>query len=312
MEPFELAVIGYGAMGSGVYGPLLHTLTDRVRLGGLVEPDAARRARASATYAFATTHASVAELLAETRPQAALVLTAAVHHADVIRQLLESGVDVYTEKPDTYGLAEARALVDLARDRGCVYQVGQNRLFMTALTQVRDFLADTPVDFLHAEKSKTVRRTDPEYLLDDGIHVLSPLVWLAGDVAEVLSAVHVPGRMLSAHFRLASGGAAALLMHGDEGYWVERFLVHARGLSANVTTPDTVELYHDGRALTGGHVGRMKTLFGPGALMGFQAAVAHFLDCVESRAEPLGSAASLLRVHEIMNEIFALAGIPTL
>ena len=47
-------------------------------------------------------------------------------------------------------------------------------------------------------------------------------------------------------------------------------------------------------------------------LLGFQAAVDHFLDCVESRAEPRGSAASLLCVHELMNEIFAAAGIEQL
>ncbi len=312
MKPIELAVIGYGHMASAVYCPLLNTYTDRVRLGGLVEPDDVRRARACASYAFAGAHASVAELLDEARPQAALVLTPAQYHADVIRQLLAAGVDVYTEKPDTYSLAVARELVDLARERQCVYQVGQNRLFMTAIVRARDFLADATVDFIHAEKSKTVRRTDPEYLLDDGIHVLSPLLWLGGDVAEVLSAVHVPGRMLSAHFRFASGGAGALLMHGDAGYWVERFVAHAACHSINVMVPDTVELYREGQAVASGSVGRMKLLFDPASLNGFQAAVAHFLDCVESRAEPLGSAASLLRVHEVMNEVFTQAGIPTL
>lgn len=312
MNPIELAVIGYGFMGRGVYGPLLHTLADRARLGGIVDPDETCRNQARATYAFASAHSSVESLLSEARPHAALVLTPAQYHAEVIRKLLQAGVDVYTEKPDTCPLAEARELVALARENQCVYQVGQNRLFMTALTRTRDFLDGAPVDFIHAEKSKTVRRTDPEYLLDDGIHVLSPLLWLAGDVAKVLSAVHIPARMLSAHFRLASGGAAALLMHGDDGYWIERFLLHAPGRSANITTPDVVELFRDGQAAGSGHVERMKTLFDPACLNGFQAALAHFLDCVETRAEPTGSAASLLRVHEVMNEIFALAGIPTL
>lgn len=299
-------------MSSRTYCPLLHTLAGRVRLAAIVEPDETRRRQATATYAFAGSYVSVEELLADRRPQAALVLVPAAYHEPVIRQLLDAGVDVYTEKPDTPALAAARELVALATARGRVYQVGQNRLFMTALRRTREFLGDTPVDFIHAEKSKTVRRTDPEYLLDDGIHVLSPLLWLAGDIAEVLGAVHVPGRMLSAHFRLASGGAAALLMHGDDGYWVERFLLHGQGRSANVVTPDTVELYEQGRAVESGSVGRMTLLLNPVELMGFAGAVAHFLDCVESRAEPTGSAASLLRVHEVMNEVFALAGIPTL
>lgn len=312
MEPVNLAIVGYGSMSSRTYCPLLHAFADRIRLAAIVEPDATRRAEACRTYAFGASYPSVTELLDNAPPQAALVLAPAAHHADLIRPLLKAGVDVYTEKPDTYPIAVARELVDLARERGLVYQVGQNRLFMTALTRAKDFLADTPVDFIHAEKSKTVRRTDPEYLFDDGIHVMSPLLWLAGEVDEVLSAVHIPQRMLSAHFKLASGGAANLVMHGDDGFWVERFLVHAQGRSVNLSIPDSIECYSNGEAVGNSHVGRMNVLFNQASLMGFQAAVSHFLDCVQTRNEPLGSAASLLRVHELMNQVFTLAGIPTL
>ncbi len=312
MAKIPLAVIGYGNIAGNNYGPILHTVTGRVELAALVEPDEERRERAAGTYGFAKTFASVDEMLTDVQPQAALVLVPAPIHREITPVLLEAGVDVYTEKPDTYSLAEAREFVALAQRKGCVYQVGQNRLFMTALTRAKEFFADDPVDFIHVEKSKTVCRTDPEYLLDDGIHVVSPMVWLAGDVDSVLSAVHIPERLLSAHFKLTSGGAATLTQHVDDGYWVERFLAHAKGKSANVVTPDTVELYQKGTQVGSTHVGRCPLLFTPASLFGFQAALSHFLDCVESRREPTGSAARLLRVHEIMNEVFNVAGIPTL
>jgi predicted dehydrogenase len=218
-------------------------------------------------------------------------------------------VDVYTEKPDTPDLAEARELVALAERGARVYQVGQNRLFMAALMRAKDFLGDRPVDFAHVEKSKTIRRTDAAYLLDDGLHVLSPLLWLAGDVTEVQSVVHLPARLLAAQLRLATGGAASLVQHVDSGYWVERFQLHAQERSANVLTPDTVELYESGKQVGESHVGRMQTIFATPELLGFKAAVAHFLDCVASRQEPRGSARSLLRVHEVMAEVFRLGGI---
>jgi hypothetical protein len=53
-------------------------------------------------------------------------------------------------------------------------------------------------------------------------------------------------------------------------------------------------------------------LFATATVLGFQAAVEHFLDCVESRVEPRGSAASLLSVHELMNDVFAAADIDLL
>ena len=312
MSTTALAVIGYGHMSKNTYCPLLHTFAGRVRLAAVVEPDEQKRAEAASTYAFGAAHASVEQLLAADRPDAALVLVPAQFHEQVIRPLLDAGVDVYTEKPDVHQLHPARELVELARAKGCVYQVGQNRLFMAAVQRAKDHFADTPVDWAHVEKSKSYRHTDAEYLLDDGIHVVSPLWWLTGGVDEVLSAVHIPDRLLSAHFRLSSGGAATLTMHVDAVYWVERFMLHGRERSANVLTPDVAELYTEGRQVGDGHVGRNPMLFATASLLGFQAAVSHFLDCIESRAEPRGSAASLLAVHELMNEVFAAAGIDTL
>lgn len=312
MAAIDLAVIGYGFMSSGVYCPLLHAVADRVRLCGLVEPDGPKRETAMRLYHFACAVECVEDLLARERPQAALVLTPAATHPAVIGALLEAGVDVYTEKPDALRLEDARRLVELARARRCVYQVGQNRLFLAAVRKAKEFLADRPVDFIHVEKSKAEHRTTPEYLIDDGCHVVSPLLHLAGDVAQVESAVHIPGRMLSAAFRLASGGAATLVQHVDSGYWVERFLIHASGRSVNVVTPDGIERFEGGVQQGDGNVGRVTMLFNPASLWGFQAALSHFLDCVESRQEPIGSARSLLRVHELMNEVFRMAGLDTL
>ncbi len=309
MPAIKLAVIGYGFMSRQTYCPLLHAFSGRVELAALVEPDEQRRHEALQTYAFDAGLSSVEELLAGGRPDAALVLVPAAFHADVIRPLLDAKVDVYTEKPDTWKLSEAEELVALASAKGRVYQVGQNRLFMTAIQKARSFFADTPVDFIAVEKSKKVLTTDAEYLLDDGIHVLSPLMHLAGDITEVLGAVHVENRLLSAHFRLASGGAGTLTQHVDAGYWVERFQMHGPQKSSNIITPDHVELYQGQEQVGGNSVGRLPMLFDPASLLGFREAVGHFLDCVESRAEPIGSAASLLRVHEVMNEVFAMAGI---
>lgn len=309
MSRINLAIIGYGHMSETTYCPLLHYLADRVNLVGLVEPDEHKRAAALRTYAFAGGYGEVGEMLAEARPDAALVLTPAATHYDIIGPLLEAGVDVYTEKPDTAELVHARELVDLAQRQQRVYQVGQNRLFMAALTRAKDFLGDGPVDFILAEKSKTIRRTDADYMFDDSIHVMSPLLWLAGDVAEVLSVTHVPERLVTAHFRLASGGAAQLVRHVDSGTWVERFLLHAEGRTVNINVPDAVELCAGGQQQGEAHVGRVKMLFGTAELLGFRDALAHFLDCVGNREEPRGSARSLLRVHEIMDEVFAQGGI---
>ena len=309
MSIISVGIIGYGHMSANTYCPLLHHFAGRIQLAALVEMDEQKRLAAMQTYAFERSFATVEEMLADGQPDAALVLTPAHTHYEIIGPLLEAGVDVYTEKPDTPDMTQAQELVALAERHGRVYQVGQNRLFLRALVQAKEFLGDSTVDFAHVEKSKTIRRTDASYLFDDGLHVMSPLMWLAGDVAEVESVVHVPQRLLAAQFRLVSGGAANLVQHVDSGVWLERFMLHAPERSVNVLSPDTVELYESGRQAGSSHVGRVPMFFATADLLGFKAAVAHFWDCVESRQEPRGSAKSLLRVHEVMAEVFRRGGI---
>ncbi|MFO7946527.1 MAG: Gfo/Idh/MocA family oxidoreductase [Armatimonadota bacterium] len=312
MAHIKLAVVGYGNMARNSYMPILHSVCDTIQLAALVEPDSAAVRDAATTYSFQNTYDDVGTMLADMVPDAAMVLVPAQYHYDVIFPLLEAGVDVYTEKPDTPKLDDARELVALAEKNNCIYQVGQNRLFMECLQRAENFFTDTPIDFAHVEKSKSYPNTSPEYLFDDGIHVVSPLLWMTGGVEEVLSARVVPDRLLSAHFGLSSGGAATLTMHSDAGYWVERFLLHGQEKSANVITPDIAELHEDGMQMGDQHVGRNATLFRPATLMGFQGAVEHFLECCESRQEPIGSARSLLQVHELMNEVFRKAGLQEL
>ena len=300
MPRIRLAVIGYGNRSRQTYCPLLHSLSDRIELSALVEVDEGRRAQAMGVYAFGEPS------LGGDAQRRAARRCAGAGAGGIPRRghlaLLLAGVDVYTEKPDTWKLAEARELVTLGAEEGCVYQVGQNRLFMATIRRAREFFADTPVNHIAVEKSKRVAPAGPEYFLDDGIHVLSPLMHLAGDISEVLSAVHVPGRVLSAHFRLATGGSGVLTQHVDAGYWVERFQLHGAGKSANIITPDVLELY-DEQQQVGSSPWAAPAAVRPGRPDGLPEAVTHFLDCAESRREPVGSTASLLRVHEVMNEV---------
>lgn len=312
MARLDLAVIGYGNMSQNSYMPMMHQFSDRISLCAIVDPDEEARAAAMETYAFDTACRDVQQMLDTTPATAAMVLVPAEYHYDVIKPLLDAGIDVYTEKPDTYGLDDAQELVALADDNECIYQVGQNRLFLECTRRAKAFFEDTPVDFAHVEKSKSYPNTTPEYLFDDGLHVVSPLLWLTGGVEEVLSARVVPDRLLSAHFGLSSGGAATLTMHSDAGYWIERFLLHGRGKSADIITPDIAELHEDGTLVGDRHVGRNASLFRPATLLGFQAAVEHFIECCITRNEPIGSAKSLLRVHELMNEILRAAGLSDL
>src|SRR4051812_10512923 len=61
---------------------------------------------------------SLDEVLADERVDAVLNLTVQQAHAEVVRACLEAGKHVHTEKPLSFHADEARALAELATERG--------------------------------------------------------------------------------------------------------------------------------------------------------------------------------------------------
>ena len=104
---------------------------------GFVEPDDAKAATIEEAHRASgmVRRGSVAELLSA-GAEAVVVATPTVTHAEVAAELMEGGADVMIEKPITASLAEADALVRLARAKGRVLQVGHIERFNPAVVAV--------------------------------------------------------------------------------------------------------------------------------------------------------------------------------
>jgi predicted dehydrogenase len=98
-----------------------------------------------------------------------IVVPTTLHHA-VARDCLERGIHVLVEKPITTTVAEADELIDLARERGCVLQVGHLERFNAVLLDL-DKVLTRP---LFIESSRLApfkpRATDVSVVLDLMIH----------------------------------------------------------------------------------------------------------------------------------------------
>jgi UDP-2-acetamido-3-amino-2,3-dideoxy-glucuronate N-acetyltransferase len=70
--------------------------------------------------------------------RAAVVVTPAPSHFDLCRELLESGKDVFVEKPITLESKHAKTLADLAEQKKCLLQVGHIFRFDPASQWLRD------------------------------------------------------------------------------------------------------------------------------------------------------------------------------
>jgi predicted dehydrogenase len=126
------------------------------------------------------------------KADAVIVATPTTTHAELASFFLERGVDVLIEKPIAADLAEADALVALARARGRVLQVGHveryNPALEAALTRVRE------PRFIEAHRLGvfTSRSLDVDVVLDLMIHDLQIVAELADAPVAEIRAVGMP------------------------------------------------------------------------------------------------------------------------
>jgi predicted dehydrogenase len=150
-----------------------------------VDTDAARAARLAGELGCA--HATdFRDLLP--RIDAACVAVPTGTHYEVARACLEAGVHVLVEKPLARTLAEADALLELARAKALVLQVGHLQRFnpaFRALAAARGRLLFIDIERLAPFKA---RGTDIDVVLDLMIHDLDLVLALARAPVEQVSA----------------------------------------------------------------------------------------------------------------------------
>jgi predicted dehydrogenase len=193
--------VGVGVIGAGMISDFyLENLTrfPDIRVLRIADLDAARAQAAAEKWAVPSS-GTTEEVLADPDVEIVLNLTIPAAHASVSTAALEAGKNVWTEKPITVDRESARALVDLARERGLLLGVAPDTLlgrgWQTAMRAISSGAIGTPQtavtsfqwqgpDWFHA---------NPEFLFargggpvfDIGPYYFSALVHLLGPIAKV-------------------------------------------------------------------------------------------------------------------------------
>ncbi len=180
--PVRLCLIGAGHMGR-IHAQKLAAMKD-VTLTCVIDTDprqASETARAHGTVGATHYTQALADGL-----QAAVIASPTETHYPVARHLLENGIHVFIEKPIAAHPAEARKLIDLAKKRGLVLQVGHlerfSPPFLKAQTTIRHPL------FIEARRIGpfTGRSTDIDVIHDLMIHDINLVLSLVkSDITRV-------------------------------------------------------------------------------------------------------------------------------
>jgi predicted dehydrogenase len=208
MSAPRIAVIGVGHMGR-LHAEKLAQLAGEgvLELAGVCDADAARAEEVAQKLGTRVIRAlaDVAGLA-----DAAIVAVPTSLHASVAESLLEAGLDCLVEKPIATTRQEAKRLVETARARGRVLQVGHIERFSRAFRAIRPALKRPRFIEAHRIGPYPARATDVSVVLDLMIHDLDIVAELAGTDVERVEAVGVPvlsktEDIANARLRLAGG-----------------------------------------------------------------------------------------------------------
>jgi virulence factor len=230
------------------------------------------------------------------------------------RLALQSGVDVFCEKPLATSAADAQSLAELAGQEKRVLMVGFNRRFAPVYEAGRAAFAQSGASFCVAQKN----RAGSEYraTFENAIHMVDLLRWYCGGEPVDVTA-HAAGEDpwqeegVSALIRFDNGNAGVLVAARNAGAWGERLDAYGGGVTATISAPDRIAVTRDNET----KVREMSSeSFGWATAtktFGFAGAVEHFLDRVRDRRQPLTSGAEAAKTQLLLDRILAAAGLPT-
>lgn len=187
MNPTRAGVIGTGGIGRNharVYAGL-----QGVVLAAVYDTDSARAAEIAGPLG-APVAASMEEFISMV--DVASVAVPTIAHREVAGRLLEAGKHVLVEKPIADNRDDALALVELARERSLVLQVGHIERYNPVLRELEAKLG-TP-RFIEASRLSPFpgRSTDIGVVLDLMIHDLEIILHLVRSPVASVDAVGVP------------------------------------------------------------------------------------------------------------------------
>lgn len=187
MSKIRTAVIGIGHLGSR-HLKVYSELTDQAILAGICDLNRERTLKLADHYHVPYTE-DYRTLLGKI--DAVNICVPTELHYETAKFFLEEGVHTFIEKPITASLAQAQALIDLARKRGLKLQVGHVERFNSAFQSIQHFTHNPLFIECHRLNRFPNRSLDIGVVMDLMIHDLDIVLGLIRSPIQSIHAVGV-------------------------------------------------------------------------------------------------------------------------
>jgi polar amino acid transport system substrate-binding protein len=264
-----------GMVGAGDYARrmlLPHLQAEGVEFGAIATASGVTARDVGGRYGFARFVSGAGEVLTEEGLNLLVIATRHDTHAELARQGLERGLDVFVEKPLALNVEELDALVEVAERAKGRLTVGFNRRFSTHARQAKEFFKDRrgPLSILYRVNAGRVPRTHWTQDAREGggrirgevCHFLDFMQYVTGAHVERVYAEPVTSDDREAvdddsvfiTLKLADGsnGTIAYLAEGDRALAKERVEIFGAGRAF------VIEDYRAAAQYTGGRESRTR------------------------------------------------------
>ncbi len=187
MSSLKAAVIGVGYLGR--FHAQKFAAIDGVDLIGVVDTSL-ERAREVAAEVGTEAFADYREILPLADVVSIVVPTQ--YHYQVAKECIAAGCHILLEKPVTRTVEEAQELIDMARERNLVFQVGHLERFNPAVLALDGILCNPQFIESHRLAPFKPRGTDVNVVLDLMIHDIDIILSLVGHPIKMVNSVGVP------------------------------------------------------------------------------------------------------------------------
>lgn len=305
MTKIPVAVIGVGYLGK--FHAEKYAASPKAELVAVVDVDGARAGEIAAQLGT-TALSDYRELFGKVQCVSIAVPTRC--HHEVAKEILAQGIDALVEKPLAMDFAQGKDLVEIARQRNSILQVGHLERFNPAIRRLEGVIHDPKFVECHRLAPFIERGTDVDVVLDLMIH----------DIDVIASLVRSPVK------RVESVGVPVLTEKPDIA---NARITFENGCIANVTASRVslkrerkVRFFQPDAYISIDYDQRRAQIFhkpGPGATWmdikyenveikegdALADEIDSFLDCVQSRSAPLVSGSEGLLALEIASLISA-------
>jgi virulence factor len=301
----RIGIIGLGDIAQKVYLPIL-SKHEQVDIVGLLSRSEATVHRLGEIYKIDNTFTDLTDLLQQ-EPQAVFVHTPTETHADIVKQCLLHGVDVYVDKPLSYEIGESAEMADTAGKHDRLLAVGFNRRFAPRYVEAKAWLKEVGgFNSCVAQKHRTKlqKHSAKHTLYDDLIHMLDLLVWLNDGQFRLegyRQKTEEQGKLLHASGSMRLGEASGFFsMDRNAGHDLEKLELHGSGRSVEVVNLENAVFYDAKHGAQVQNFGSWDDIL---YRRGFVGVVDHFLLSLDNPSQCQIRADQVMPSHELVEQL---------